>query len=174
MPPRVLATMVTTTSYGTWLPGDARGYVENGKILPADPKRYDQARQRLVGDPVHFTAGQQGCLFEALRRAAIEFGYRLTDVSLESWHVHWILDHGFDPVKDMVGRLKTRIRQALAIGRVWTDGYCHRCFDDEGSLVTARAYIGRHPGCRMTTGQVRPRNTPGGAGGYGISGIKLP
>jgi len=33
----LLATMVTTTTYGTWLPGDVRGYVDDGVILPGDP-----------------------------------------------------------------------------------------------------------------------------------------
>jgi hypothetical protein len=30
MQPRLLAAMVTTTSYGSWLPGDLRGYVDRG------------------------------------------------------------------------------------------------------------------------------------------------
>jgi hypothetical protein len=104
----------------------------------------------LVQEPLYFTPGQQDCLFDALNGAAVEFGYRLTDVSIESWHVHWIVEHGFDPVKVMVGRLKTRMRQALDGGRAWTTGYCHRCFEDQESLLIARAYIARHPGCRMT------------------------
>ena len=39
MPPNVLATMVTTTSYGTWLPGELRGYVDKGVILPPTARR---------------------------------------------------------------------------------------------------------------------------------------
>ncbi|NQT41273.1 MAG: hypothetical protein HQ581_27545 [Planctomycetes bacterium] len=56
MPDQTFATMVTTTSYGTWLPGDMRGYVEGGKILPANPSLLDYARQRLAKSPVYFTA----------------------------------------------------------------------------------------------------------------------
>lgn len=37
---RVVATMVTTTSYGTWLPGDLRGYVQNNTILLGEPKLF--------------------------------------------------------------------------------------------------------------------------------------
>jgi hypothetical protein len=28
--------MITFTTYGTWLQGDERGYVKNGRILPGD------------------------------------------------------------------------------------------------------------------------------------------
>ena len=116
MQPRLLATMVTTTSYGSWLPGDVRGYVERGVVLPGDPMRLEHARQRM-GDrpPVLFSVEQQSVAFDALGRACDEFGYRLTDASVESWHLHWIVEHGFDPVATMVGRLKNRIRQASVL-----------------------------------------------------------
>jgi REP element-mobilizing transposase RayT len=159
-----LATMVTTTSYGTWLPGDARGYVDDGQILPPDPKRWTQARALLAQAPVHFTPDQQDCLFESLRTAAVEFSYRLTDVCVESWHLHWIIVHEFDPVQVMVGRLKTRMRQALNAGRIWTAGYCHRPLNQR-SLEDAQAYIARHPGCRMTDGVLAGRRFPGAAPG---------
>ncbi len=149
----VLATIVTTTSYGSWLPGDARGYVQDRKILPANPQVAEHARSLLSREPMQFTESQQVTLFDALQSGATEFGYRLTDVSVESWHLHWIVDHGFDPVPKMVGRLKTRMRQALDCGRIWAEGYCHRCLYTEHDMETARAYIARHHGCRMLEGK---------------------
>src|SRR5450755_3991954 len=101
MPQKLLATMVTTTSYGNWLPGDLRGYVEDGIILPGNPLRLEQAAQRMKGSPVLFTVEQQAILFDALRRAADEFGYELTDASIESWHLHWMCNHGYDSVDTM-------------------------------------------------------------------------
>jgi hypothetical protein len=124
MQPTLLATMITTTTCGSWLPGDLRGYVENGIILPGDPQRLEQAAQRMAGkSPVLFTAVQQTKLFDALGAACREFGYELTDASIESWHLHWMCNHGFDTVATMAGRLKNRLRQALNIGRIWTAGY---------------------------------------------------
>ena len=92
MEPRVLASMVTTTSYGTWLPGDARGYVADGEILPGAPKLLDRARSLLARAPVYFDDAEQDALLDALCNAAVEFGYRLTDVSVESWHLHGLID----------------------------------------------------------------------------------
>jgi len=115
---RVVATMVTTTSYGTWLPGDLRGYVQDNTILPGEPKLLDHARALLADNPVYFSPAQIIVLDHAIHAAAEEFGYRLTDLSIESWHLHWIIDHGYDPVPDVVGRLKTWMRQMINRGRI--------------------------------------------------------
>ncbi len=155
MPPRLLATMVTTTTYGTWLPGDLRGYVDHGIILPGDPARLEQAAARMAGDPVLLTPGQQSRAFAALCDAAAEFGYTLTDASVESWHLHWIIRHGFDPIPKMVGRLKTRVRQALAVGRLWTEGYHDGRLFEASAVETRSRYIARHAGCRITNGTLR-------------------
>lgn len=145
---RLLATMITTTTYGTWLPGDLRGYVEDGIILPPDPHRLERSRRLLKTDPIFLTAREQEALFEALQCAAREFDYALLAASIESWHAHWLIDHAFDDVKVMVGRMKTRMRQALARGCLWTAGYDARyCFDDE-AVEARRNYIRGHQGTR--------------------------
>jgi hypothetical protein len=145
---RLLATMVTTTTYGTWLPGDLRGYVEDGIILPANPDRLERSCRLLKSDPIFLTAHEQETIFEALQRAAHEFDYDLFAASIESWHAHWLIDHAFDAVQVMVGRLKTRMRQALDRGRLWTAGYDARfCFDHD-ALERRRNYIHRHHGSR--------------------------
>ncbi|HEX4054145.1 MAG TPA: hypothetical protein VHX86_07765 [Tepidisphaeraceae bacterium] len=155
MEPRLLATMVTTTSYGSWLPGDMRGYVDTGIILPGDPFRLEEAVRRMGGrTPILFTIEQQTRLFEALRDAADEFHYQLIDASVESWHLHWMIHHGFDSVPVMVGRLKNRMRQALGIGRIWTEGYYDSRLFDLDAIENRRSYIRRHAGCRLSGGVV--------------------
>lgn len=148
MPQNLLATMVTTTTYGTWLPGDLRSYVRNGVILPGDPLLLERARSLLTSDPVFLSADEQEVAFESLVRAANEFGYDLLEVSIESWHAHWLVDHKYDEVKVMAGRLKTRLRQAIGRGRIWTSGYDSRyCFDD-AAVDARRRYIQSHRGWR--------------------------
>lgn len=163
--PDVLATMVTTTTYGSWLPGDLRGYVDDGMILPGDPRKLEQARRNIIGDPVLLRPNQIVVLDWAIGKACAEFGYTLTDLSIESWHLHWIVSHGFDRVDVMVGRLKTRMRQALGRGRIWTEGYCHRCLYSPDEIGAAGGYIGRHAGARIVASRRISPQTPGGAGG---------
>ena len=153
MPQRLMATMVTTTTYGSWLPGDLRGYVENGIILPGDPAVFSQAIQSMgARTPIRLSSEQQSIVFDALCDACTEFGYKLTDASVESWHAHWIVQHGFDPVADMVGRLKNRMRQALKVGRIWTAGYYDSLLFDEPAVQARRIYVRRHAGCRLSNG----------------------
>ena len=49
-------TFVTTTSHGTWLPWDARGYVRNGLTLPGDAEELAFSKIRLKTPPVYFSA----------------------------------------------------------------------------------------------------------------------
>jgi len=154
-------TMITTTSYGSWLPGDARGYVQQGDILPAAPRLESHAQSLLKSEPVTFSTSEQAALYKALVLAAYEFEYQLTDACVESWHLHWIVGHS-DPIKDMVGRLKTRMRQELDRGKIWTSGYHFRELNRDEERVIARNYITRHAGVRLIDGHYV---APGSAGG---------
>jgi hypothetical protein len=158
-------TFVTTTTFGSWLPGDLRGYVRKGEILPGDPQLLELSRQNLKGLPVRLSLDDRDKAFDSLVAACNEFDYRLSDVAVEPWHLHWIVFHGDDAIETMVGRLKTHMRQALAKGRVWTEGYCAEPLFDDLAVEQAQDYIVRHAGCRMTNGKVVGRRTPGRAGG---------
>lgn len=145
---RLLATMITTTTYGTWLPGDLRGYVDKGVILPGDPRLVESARGRMPSDAVYLNREERQRAFVSLCSAADEFRYTLLAVTIESWHAHWLIDHGFDEVATMVGRLKTRMRQSIDRGRVWTKGFDKRFCYDERTVNQRRLYIHRHAGHR--------------------------
>lgn len=129
----------TTTSHRTWLPSDLRGYVRKGVTLPGDPQLLEMSRGLLRGDPVYFNHHERDVLFDALTEACREFGYRLSDATVEAWQLHWIVWHGNDPVDRMMGRLKTRMRQALARGRIWTEGYCAEPLFDTIAIEAAQA-----------------------------------
>jgi len=156
---------VTTTSYGTWLPGELRGYVRNGEVLPGDPMLLELSRQQLKGKPVYFTASERQELFSALAVASGEFSYRLSDAAIEAWHLHWIVFHGDDAIATVVGRLKTRMRQKLNRGRIWTEGFCSEPLLDCREIEQAQEYIRRHKGCMMSDGRVfgtaNPRQSRG-------------
>jgi len=127
-------TSVTTTSHGTWLKGDLRGYVRKGVILPGDAKLLELSRLQLKDKPVYFSWHQRDLLFEALVAGCAEFHYRLSDVAIELWHLHWIVFHGIDPIETVIGPLKTRMRQALGRGRIWTAGYCAEPLFDNAAI----------------------------------------
>jgi hypothetical protein len=159
-----LATFVTITSFGSWLPGDARGYVDNGQLFPPISKLEDYVKGRLKQRPVSFRPDEQEDLFRALQFASNEFDYQLTDAVVESTHLHWIIGHK-DSVADMVGRLKYRMRQRLNRGRIWTDGFSHRLLFNDDALYQARKYLTKHGGLRLLAGELCALS-PGKAGGF--------
>jgi len=75
MPQHLLATMITSTTFGTWLPGDFRGYVEDGVVLPGDPRVLDRSKSFMNATPVILTPAQQAAAFTAMCKAAAEFHY---------------------------------------------------------------------------------------------------
>ena len=93
-------------------------------------------------------------LFDALVAACVEYGFALTDASVEPWHLHRIVDHGFSSVATMVGRLKNRMRQAVGISRIWAEGYYDSLLFTEPSVLARRRYVGRDDGCCMTDGKI--------------------
>ena len=151
--PNVLATFVTTTTYGTWLPGDLRGYVQDGRILPGEPALLRHARSIMLGDPAILSPHERMLAFDALREACDEFDYTLLDACVESWHVHFNVAHGADDIETTVGRLKNRIRQGIDRGRIWTKGYWATALYDERELHTRRQYIASHFGVRWINGK---------------------
>ena len=153
-------TFVTTTSHGTWLPGEMRGYVRKGRILPGNPQLLLLSRKLLKSQPVYFATNERAELLVALAAACGEFQYRLSDVTIEPWHLHWIMFHGDDPIEKAMGRLKTRMRQALDRGKIWTEGYCAEPLLDECAIEQAREYIAHHDGCMMLDGRTVDRRTP--------------
>jgi hypothetical protein len=148
-----LVTFVTTTAYGSWLPGDTRGYVQRGEMLPANPNFEKHAKALLQRPPDPFSHRDRAILVTEFVAACKEFAYRPLDLSIEAWHLHWIVQHK-DPVESMVGRLNNRMRQRLDRGRIWTVGYCHHVLRRDEELVTARKYIREHPGCRISDGRI--------------------
>jgi hypothetical protein len=148
-----LATFVTTTSFGSWLPGDDRGYADNGQFMPPRPLLADHARREMSVAVVRFSSFDQDQLFAAIVDASREFSYQLTDVVVEATHLHWIIGHN-DAPETMVGRLKTRMRQQLARGRIWSADYSHRLLFHDEALEQARTYLTKHEGLRMLAGRV--------------------
>jgi hypothetical protein len=87
-----LGTLVTYTTYGTWLCGDARGWVDHGQLLPAEPLR-ELADYDLLKHPPMFLPKDQlldlgGSICESLHQ---RLGLRLLAFTVQIWHVHYVV-----------------------------------------------------------------------------------
>src|SRR5215831_3239926 len=106
-----LAFFLTWTTYGTWLPGDERGWVERGRgfQLP-DPIRKREAEARMTED---------ACLLDQDQRLVVEKtiadhcrirGWKLHIVNCRTNHVHVVVTANRDPddVHDQIKAWCTR------------------------------------------------------------------
>jgi len=143
---RTLATMLTMTTYGTWLRGDARGWVDAGTVFPPHPT-LEAADRRSMKHPVFQFAERDAykvgswigtALAERLRTAI----YAMT---VQPWHVHVVIGPTRHALSHVVKCAKDAARWGLRAGRpIWAVGYDKRFCFDEASARARIAYVERH------------------------------
>ncbi|GIX03803.1 MAG: hypothetical protein KatS3mg113_0809 [Planctomycetaceae bacterium] len=89
----VLAYHLTWTTYGTWLPGDSRGWVQWDEwgVKPPDPEQESAARRRMVEAAVLLTAEQRALVEQTIRDHCRIRGWHLHAVNARSKHVHVVV-----------------------------------------------------------------------------------
>ncbi len=143
---RALATMFTFTTYGTWLRGDQRGWVDEGRTLPPDPLLEESDRQRMKHDVCLFPRDKWQDIGYAIGRSLIDrLELRLLALTVQSWHVHFVVGITDRDVGDIAKCAKDAARYHLRPGRpIWTDGYDKRFSYDEPGVMSRILYVERH------------------------------
>lgn len=141
-----LATMLTMTTYGTWLRGDKRGWVDDGKILPADPELEAQDRARMK-HPVYVFPRDRlleiGAFIGESLTSRLEVAIHSLHVG--TWHAHIVIGATDHHIGDVAKCAKDAVRYGLRPGRpIWTVDYDKRyCFDERAVIARIR-YVQRH------------------------------
>jgi len=156
--------LLTWTTYGTWLPGDPRGFVSNVREgpgpevrhnVPQTPYDADDARVReralanLVGQPVWLTAEQASLLAEQFRETAAFRGWQLLVFAVMANHVHLVVGVRGDPDPPrLLHDFKSYGTRALrghghrpSGGRWWTESGSRRKLPDERAVRAAIEYV---------------------------------
>jgi REP element-mobilizing transposase RayT len=167
MPDEPFALLITGTCYGTWLPGDRRGYVSNtrrkdGKYdprqnIPGTAITADHAltRQYAVAAQKYATASldatQARIAAEAIVDACAKRGWHVLRSSLMWNHVHVIVTDCPDNGPEVRRILKGVSQNALSshLGkprRWWTAGGSDRYLHGETAIDAATRYVANQPG----------------------------
>ena len=140
--------MITWTTYGTWLQGDKRGYVKDGKVLGENPKLQNANVQSQAGNSVKLTVQQREIVRKAILSEAKKLKQKVYSMAVCSNHVHLVVEYISDPIREVVGYYKNATRVALQVkgfvGRVWTRGYDKRYCFNEKSLRARIDYVRKH------------------------------
>jgi REP element-mobilizing transposase RayT len=116
-----LAYHITWTTYGTWLPGDTRGWVESGVygIQEPDPVREQQAREAMAESAVVLTSEQRAIVDATIRRHCEIRGWEIHALNVRTNHVHLVIT-GNRSADEMMNQLK---------------GWCSRRLSDQAGLT---------------------------------------
>ena len=145
---RIIGYMVTWTTYGSWLPGDERGYVENGRILPGNSNILERHRKRQKASTVKLNEVEKEIVHKTILSEAESINHKIKALVVCTNHVHLVARPHSESIKDTVGRYKSVTTRALwqhgRKGRIWTKGYDKRfCFTEE-KLAQRIRYVNKH------------------------------
>jgi REP element-mobilizing transposase RayT len=102
-----IAFFLTIATYGTWLPGDARGWVEyrHGWQLP-DPVRELESRARMSEDACLLTASERMIVERQVAETCQHRGWTLHAVNCRSNHLHAVIGAPGVPPKKIRADIK--------------------------------------------------------------------
>ena len=143
-----LAYHISWTTYGSWLPGDERGWVEDDVpgIQAPDAPRREEARQGLADQPL-LLEQEQRAIVEQTIRAHCEFRqWRLHAVNARTNHIHVVVSADRAPEEVMnqfkawcSRRLNEQARTPKA--RWWTTHGSTKWINDEDYFRNAVQYV---------------------------------
>lgn len=148
-----LAYFITWTTYGSWLPGDRRGWVKKGEsgIQAQDSKRKAVAQGRMRGKPVTLSASQRRIVEEMIHRHCDLRNWTLHALNVRSNHVHMVVSAERSPetvMEQIKAWCSRRLNESDALQgdpanrrKWWTEHGSTKWINDERYLENAIRYV---------------------------------
>jgi REP element-mobilizing transposase RayT len=142
-----LAFFLTWTTYGTWLPGDERGWVDANQpgIQASDPERQADANKLLQSAEVVLTPAQRELVMATIRAHCQVRGWVLHAVNARTNHVHVVVSGDCKP-DVMMDQFKAWCSRRLneqygKRPRWWTKHGSTKWIFDDDYLYNATNYV---------------------------------
>jgi REP element-mobilizing transposase RayT len=147
-PDEPLAYFLTWTTYGTWLPGDERGWhrKDDPDIQRPDPSLTETARSQMKESAFRLSTDHRRLVEETIRKHCEIREWVLHAVNARTNHVHVVVTAaGYQP-ETVSEQLKAwcarRLREAGASRKTfWTEGGNRRWINREDDLEAAVVYV---------------------------------
>jgi hypothetical protein len=115
---RTLAVMFTMTTYGTWLRGDQRNWVDDGVIMPPNPILEKNDAQRMEYAPFRFVDDDWWAIGNWIGTSLIDrMKLRIAAMTVQPWHVHFVVAATERAISDIAKCAKDAVRWGLRIKR---------------------------------------------------------
>ena len=142
-----LAYFLTWTTYGTWLPGDERGWNRKGEhdSLPWNMAKQESAAADLKESPFVLSTTDRNLVETTIRKHCEIRDWELRAVSVRSNHVHIVVTASATKPETAVAQFKAWCTRNLKSShpdreRFWTEGASTRWINDDTSLASAIEY----------------------------------
>jgi REP element-mobilizing transposase RayT len=144
----IIGYMLTCSTYGTWLQGNKRGYVKNGKILSQNKGLEKANREKQKSESVILTAREKQIIRQVILTEADRIGHSIEALGVCTNHIHLVARPHPESIEKIAGRYKSLTTRALwgngRTGRIWTKGFDKRfCFSEE-ELSQRIQYVNNH------------------------------
>jgi REP element-mobilizing transposase RayT len=151
-----LAYHITWTTYGTWLAGDTRGWVEAGTpgVQPPDLAQADAARRRMTAAAVTLSGAQRAVVEQTVRRHCNLRRWELHALNVRSNHIHLVVTAPEVKPEVVLSQLKAWCARRLSehaglpagssrngARRWWTEHGSTKWINDEVYLENAIQYV---------------------------------
>jgi REP element-mobilizing transposase RayT len=145
---KILGYMLTWTTYGSWLQGDRRKYVRDGRMLGPNPSLENKSKKNMKYPKVLLSAAQREIIEKALIKESVSLNQKIYAAAVGRNHIHLVTDCNFISAASAVSHYKNAARLAVRgngfVGRLWTKGFSVRYCFDENQLNKVIQYVNRH------------------------------
>ncbi len=145
---KILGDMLTWTTYGSWLQGDRRKYVKDGRILAPNPSLENRNKKNMKYPKVSLTTALREIIKQALIKESASLNQKIYVAAVGRSHIHLVTDCNFISAASAVSHYKNAARLAVKdngfLGRLWTKGFSVRYCFDEDQLNKVIQYVNRH------------------------------
>jgi hypothetical protein len=134
------------TTYGTWLRGDARGWVDDGVTFPPNAVLESYDRSQLTQPPYYFPPAVRDQVGRAMGESLIKrLNLAIYALCVQSWHCHFVVGSSDHDPAAVIKCAKDAVRWELRIGgRIWGTGYDKRFCVDAAAVRARVAYVEKH------------------------------
>ena len=145
---KVLGYMLTWTAYGSWLQGDRRKYVQDGRIRNPNPSLEIKNKINMNYPKVTLNTAHKEIIAKAIIDESSRLNQKIHAIAVRSNHIHLVTDCKYISAASAVSHYKNAARLAMEsngfVGRLWTKGFSVRYCFEQDQLNNVIQYVNRH------------------------------
>ena len=141
--------LITWNTYGSWKPGDDRGYVNNqGQTLEGNIGILQISTEKQKYPTVKLNQIEKQIAEQIIIKEAQKIGHKIIALAVCTNHVHLVAEPHQESIQNLVGRYKSITTRAFweygRKGKIWARGFDKRFCLSIKELNARIEYVQRH------------------------------